>query len=315
MENTVDRNRLPFDIKAEVFAYLLSKTHGLSVEQVLFEPTNFFQRRGRKDILDVAEDFSYKLGKKTIRLQVSREGFFDVLPEDLFIHSEENYDNAVDYANNLQEQELAARKFLLPFEQLFYWLGLENEEREFKAEDQLEQWWLGLLFQEEEGQDSMNSFLSSDLLNQDQKAAITKLIPQLSDIVGRWTLIEQWLSLLLNTEVSIQHIPPPEYAFPEELQRRLGDGVLGQDLVIGGAFSDGVEIIEVTIEQLTPENLGSYLEGGEKRNLLEKILLPLFMPVEIPYQIETNLSIQSQEFQLGERFDSSILGYTSTLNI
>ena len=177
MEDLVNSSRLPFDIRGEVLGRLLLEHYDLSVEQVLFRPGRFHQRWGRRDVLEVSEDFSFTLDKKTLWIDLCREGLYDILPESLFLHPDEKYPDNVAKSEALTEQEAAARKLLLPFEQLFYWLRLENEIEEKRVEDQLESWW-------QEQITGSVSAVSSPRLEPFQREILTYLIPNISNVVG-----------------------------------------------------------------------------------------------------------------------------------
>lgn len=307
MDNLVNSSRLPFDIRAEVLARLLAEKYDLSIEQVLFQPRNYFQRWGRRDVLEVSEGYSYTLDKATICLDVCREGLLDILPDGLFSQPDGPYPDNVAKSQALSKQEAAARKLLFPFEQLFYWLRLENEYREHNAGRQLEAWWQNLLSGEGYAP------LSDSALNADQKEILTHLLPHLPDIVGNWPLTEQWLSIILQTSVRLREAPLGHYDLPESVQKRMGEGVLGQDFVIGRTYSDGIPGLQISIAGLTPETLSGYLEEGKQRKLLEDELLPLFLPVETPYDISLELKEQSTYFKLGQAFNHAVLGYTTVL--
>lgn len=309
MENLIDSNRLPFDMRAEVLARILADKYNLSTEQVLFQPKNYFQRWGRKDVLEIAEGFSFSLDKKTVLLEVCREGMFDILPESIFFHPEDDYADSLERVKKLSEQEAAARKFLLPYEQLFYWLRLENESREFRAENEIEHWWQTIL----STSTAAYSPLKNTLLEEEQKAILIQLLPHLPDIVGNWTLTEQWLSLFLKTPIRVVELSPPQYTLPEGLQTRLGSGLLGQDFVLGNTFSDGIPSIQIFIEGLTADTIGAYLPSGKNRILLEEELLNILLPIETPYDISLKLNTPSKEFKIGALSNNAILGYTTVL--
>jgi type VI secretion system protein ImpH len=304
MENLINSSRLPFDIRAEVLARLLSEKHDLSLEQILFRPRDFFQRWGRRDVLEVSEGYSSKMEKTTICLDVCREGLFDILPDGLFLHPDDPYPDNKAQSLALSEQESAARKFLLPFEQLFFWLAIENEFREYESENQLETWWQQYL------SDEYSTFDKSQL-NDKQKEIYEQLAPHLPDIVGNWSLTEEWLSLLLKTKISLQEVPPKVYDLPEVVQKRMGEGVLGQDFVIGSTFSDGIPIVQISIKGLTPDNLHDYLNQGDQRELIENELLPIFLPIETPYEISIGVKTQSTFFKLCQNSNNAVLGYTT----
>jgi hypothetical protein len=306
MENLFNSDNLPFDMRAEVLARLLAQRHNLETEQLLFRPANFYQRWARRDVTEISEGHSHRMDKEVVWLEVSREGMFDMLPESIFLHPDDNYPDYVDRVKKLSEQERDARKFLLPFEQLFYWLRIENEEREQTAETKLETWWQNLL---------KEAYLSKSesLLDEEQQAILTQMLPYLPEIVGNWGLTEQWLSIFLKTPVQLMEIPPPQYKLPEELQKRMGEGLLGADFVIGNCFSDGVPALKIMIDNLTPDALQDFLVEGHNRRLLEQELLSLLLPVETPYEIELGLEQEHYELLLAQRRGSAILGFTSSL--
>ena len=305
MENLIKSDKAPFDIRGEVLARLIVEKYDLQTEQALFRPRDYFQRWGRKDVLEVSEGYSEGLGKEVFWLDLSREGMFDALPESIFLHPDDDYPDDTYRVKKLSEQEAAARKFLLPFEQLFYWLRLENERNEARSENELEDWWRALL------NDGHWASVGSTL-DAEQQKILTQMTPYLSDIVGAWSSTEQWLSIFLKTDIKIVEAPPPNYPLPPELQKRTGEGILGRDFVIGDHFSDGIPIAKIVIERLTCETLSHYLPGGNARVVLEE-LLSVLLPVEIPYEIALGLAIPSDEFYLGEERKSAILGHTTCI--
>ena len=300
MNHLINPSNLPFDIRAEVLGRLLGEKYELGWEQILLRPTKHFQRLGRRDVIGISDGFSMRIDKEQVWLEISREGIADVLPEELFGYSD---------GNPSDEQITAGRKFCLPFEQLFYWLRLENEQRESRFEKHIEQqWWDQFLSEEYDGY----SPLSELSLDEKQKHVLFAMLPILSDIIGNWQLTEEWLSLFMDTPIRISEIPPPEYSLPESVQKRLGDLSLGQDFIIGSSFCDGIPNIKILIDGLTADTIGDYLLDGEKRTLLEEILT-MMLPVEIPFQVELTLKEQSNYFQVGESYPNAVLGFTTVL--
>lgn len=306
MEDLGNIAKMPFDIRAEVLARLLAEKEELTVEQLLFRPCNYFQRWGRSDVLEISDDYSFNLEKTIYNFDVSREGLYDILPDSLFLHPDEPYPDEVAKSEALSEQEAAARKFLLPFDQLFYWLRIENEQREHQVELQIEYWWQKLLVEK-------GSPIDYSRLDTHQKELITFLLPYITDIIGDWTLTAQWLSLILNTSVQIEEVPPTLFVLPEKIKTRLGSGLLGQDFVLGDSFSDGIPGVQIKIEELLPDTLSNYLIDGKDRLLLEEELLPLFLPIETPYNIRLGLKMESTYFKLERKSNREILGYTTVL--
>ncbi len=308
-DDLIDIGKLSFDMRAEVLARLLTNKHDLSIEQILFKPKNHFQRLGVRDVLSVSKDFSFNLDKETLWIDVSREGIFDILPESIFFPLDDDYfDDNVSQAKKLNEAEATARQFLLPFEQLFYWLRIENEYREYNIENHISKWWQSTLFASDDYSPFKNSNLAEEI-----ESILIHILPHLNDIVGNWLLTEQWLSFLLNTSIKILTAPPIEYALPENLQKRLGNGTIGQDFIIGNTFFDGIPSIKIFIKDLTPTTLTDYLLGSVKRKLLAEELLSILLPLETPYEIIIDFKTQSNSFQIEKSHDNSILGYTTIL--
>lgn len=306
MDDLINSYRLPFDIRAEVLARLIAERYDLSKEQLLVRHRNYFQRQGRKEVLEISDGFSDSLEKTMVCLDISREGLFDILPEDIFLHPDEIYATNLTRSQALTEQEVFARKLFYPLEQLFFYMGLENECKEHELENQLETIWQQYI------PDSVSIFKGSSL-DDDQKAIIKYLIPYLPEIIGNWPLTEQWLSMIMKTPILLKEIPFISHDLPEEVQKRVGGILLGQDFILGNQFSDGLPILHLLIEDLTPDNIADFLEDGVQRKLLEEELLSIFLPIETSYEIRLGLKTQSTFFKLEHDADNSILGFTTVL--
>lgn len=309
MKNLPNIQELSLDIRAEVLARLLAQQHDLGTEQVHFQPKDYFQRRGRRDVLGLTGAYSQHLDKDVLEIDVSREGFFDILPESIFFHPNDGYATQLTKAQALAEQEANARKFLLPFEQLFYWLRLDNETYEARIEDRLADWWLNL-----EGVDMGETDLTDR-----QQAILHQMLPHLSNIVGNWSLTAQWLELLLSKKIEIAEKAPPQYPLPDEVQKRLGDGILGEDFVIGTTFCDGLPSLNIILKGLTSGELADYMPEGAARDILENTLLSWLLPVETPYDIvlsdivpntDTALFLGGFNEKTNEKFNNNTLGMT-----
>jgi Type VI secretion, TssG len=300
----------PFDIRATVVGRLLAQQNDLNPNQILFKPTQYYQRWGRRDVLSVeaiADDDEIN----TICLEVSHEGMYDILPEGLFLHPEDDYEDNLKRIQAFSQQEAAGRKFLLPFEQMFYWLRVENEFREARLETQADTWW------QEQVADATPLLLPQnpeDAADAAERETIKILmLPYLTEIVGNWSVASQWLSLFLKTEVQIQEIPPPTYDLSEAHQKRLGEGTLGEDFILGTTFWDGIPAVQILLQQLTAENISQFLPKNKQRIILEEELLALLLPIETHYEIELGVEVPSTDFYLDDARNSNILGYTTTI--
>lgn len=307
MDPLLTTSQLPFDIRAEVLARLLAEQYGFKTEQILFKPSHYYQRWGQTDVLDISDGYSGRLDKDTICLEVSHESMFDALPEAIFLHPDDDYPDHIVRLKRIGEQEAAARKFLLPFEQLFYWMRFENELREADLETRLANWW------QEQVHCANHITPSQDAEIIEREFLKLLMLPFLSKIVGNWSLASQWLSLFLKTQVEIQQIPPPLYDLSPAQQKRLGEGSLGEDFILGKTFSDGIPAVQILLQQLDAENISSFLPCGKHRTILEDELLALLLPIETHYEIELGVRTPSAEFYLDSARNSNVLGYTTTL--
>jgi type VI secretion system protein ImpH len=278
------------DIKAEFLAYLLADDLQLETEQVLFFSKNYHQRLGSKDVLGVTDGWSEKMQKKLTLLEVCREGMFDTLPEGVFLSAEFENRDTIYQAKTLSEQEVAARKLLLPFEQLFYWLLFDNAKHEVSFESNLTKYWERLF-------DCSNPFLEA--FSEQDKEILLQLLPVLPEVVGNWPLTAQWLSFFLERQVEIKEIPPPTYPISKEMQKPLGEGVLGGDVLLGVTFLDWIPGVEIKLS-IDKGAVTEYLPEGKQRRLLEDYLLPMLLPIETPYQFNLSTELEQVIFKLGQ---------------
>lgn len=290
---------LPFDVRAEVLAMLIAERFGLSVEQLLYNPACWHQRPGRSDVADLTEGFSHRLEKKLLYIDTSRESLFDMLPEAIFLHPEEQFGSNLRKVQALSEQEAKARQFLLPFEQLFFWMRLENEISAWQLEENLLDWWSSHFPSRE-----------TDKLEGRQRTVLLDMLPYAQEIIGNWALTAQWMSLFSGHQVRIEEETFPTYQLPESLQKRLGEAVLGQDSVLGTSFADGIPAIRIVVEDLAPNELAGLLPGAAERDFLEENFVQFLLPVETPFSIELIPKTTESPFELAEGNETNILGYT-----
>lgn len=293
---------LPFDLRAEVLAMFLAGQYDLSTEQILYNPAYWHQRPGRRDVVDLTEDFSHRLEKKLLCIETSREGLFDILPEALFLDPDQPGDSHLRKVQFLSEQEARARQFLLPFEQLFFWMRLENETREWTLGENLHEWWSRRFFSRE-----------TEDLEERPRTILLEMLPYAHEIIGNWRLTAQWLELFTGHKVRIAEEDFPLYDLPDHLRTRLGQAVLGQDLVLGHTFSDGIPAVKITFEDLEPGELAGLLPGGTARAFLETHFTEYLMPVETPHTIELEGKPTGAPFELIAENEANVLGYTTHL--
>jgi type VI secretion system protein ImpH len=296
-------NKIPFDMRAEILASLLMDQHTMKAEQFVMRPTGTLTRRSGRDVVAIAESFSYKnhQDEPFFYIDTSREGLYDTLPELLFLDVEEKFDDDIDRAEQLAKQEVAARSFLLPFEQLFAVLRIDTAHKERKAEQQLP-----LFLRKLWGLEAFK-----DCLNEKQILTLLYLLPVAHRFIGQYDTIAACFESVLGNTVSITYAEPPQYKIPPNQQAALGEVGLGDGFVLGDTFTDNIPSLTLTIKNVMPEEVDDYLEGGKKNKVLEKLLIPHFFPIEMGFEIEIEADKTRCLFETGSA--QSIMGYSTFL--
>ena len=292
-------------MRAEVLASLLMDQHTLKAEQFVMRPAGTLTRRSGRDVMAIAESFSYKNHQEELLyyIDTSREGLYDTLPELLFLDVDEKYEDDIDRAEQLAKQEVAARNFLLPFEQLFAVLRIDTANLERKSEQKLPRFLRKLW--------SLQAF--EDCLDEKQVLTLLYLLPVAHRFIGQYDTIAACFESVLGNKVSITSAPPPQYKIPPNQQAALGEVGLGEGFVLGDTFTDNIPSLTLTIKNVVPEEIDDYLKGGKKRKVLEELLILHFFPIEMDFQIEVEADKTRSLFEMGS--PQSIMGYTTFLSV
>ena len=108
------RNLTAFDLKAEVLFGALLKSH-VDDLNITINPKGLFYRKFSKDKMSINRDV---LDTDVLNLDISRDGFYDVLPESIS-HNYRNtdlYSNPVEEFKTRKKEEKDARNFFNPIE-------------------------------------------------------------------------------------------------------------------------------------------------------------------------------------------------------
>jgi hypothetical protein len=298
---------LPFDIRAEALAAsLLDNSAGLAdSSQVLVRPLGHLNRAGGREVMQVSGAAFNAEGKELVYLDINREGLYDTLPEMLFLHLEADGEDALEKARQLAGQQERARRFFLPFEESFYRARIDLEQAERSALKNLAALLVNMYGLQEVPEAAGRQALQ----------ALALALPFISQVAGDLDATASLLTAMLHRQVHITPGGAKPFGIPEALQSRLGEGLLGVDLLLGDAGCDGLRCLQITIGQVLPQEVEDWLPGGKQRRLLEEHLLPGVLAAG--EQAEINLEIQDagEGFALGGQQDHvlSILGYTTHL--
>lgn len=300
--------------RLELLLTELLDTKQLNEASLIVRPRSLFRRGYATDILDVAtvaesdlliflypEEHgtaeSARKEPKTTRqknteatvVDVSREGFYDALPEFLF-HAPEalagykSLDQRVRESEKAREEEARARKFFLPFEQMFFRqrIQLELEERKLSSRlanpmqrAVLERFWT------EVGD-----------INETHQSVLFHLLPLTHQIAGNRPLMSACFNAVLQDPVALNDLPPAEVPESDGGAPALGGATLGLDLVTEGAIADDLPGLSVSIGPIDLTGLPNYLAGGTKHGLLS-ILYSHFVPAGI--DVATHILLKQPE--------------------
>lgn len=290
-----------FDIRVEVLAAtLLSrkdvKKQQIGIEQIVIAPQGDQRRRSSHEVKRVRSK-TYE-DETVFFIEINRKGFFDTLPEGLFLDSDVDYANAQERTKGIAEEVKAARKFLLPFEQSLYLPGIVMEQIEQKWTENfpafIEQIW-GLP-------------AHADYLDSRQRFLLCYLLPEAYRIAGDWELTGLCFEAVLRKPVDIQLSAPQQYQIPEVL-RANSECSIGEEVVLGDDFRGDMPTLEISIKGITVVELPEFLKGGKSNRLLEKVLCSYFLPLDVPAIVKIEPTESAWGFDLGVAF----LGYNVQL--
>jgi hypothetical protein len=298
---------LPFDINAEALAgSLLDHSAGLAgPDQILVRPMGPVNRAGGAEVMQVTGAVYNAEGQELVYIDINREGLYDALPDMLFLHQENTYEDAVAQAQDLARQQESARRFFLPFEEVLYQSRIAVEQAERTAIKHLAGWLLqlyGLSAKPEAG------------VQANQMLSLALALPFLDQVVGDFSRMSQFLTAILRQPVTVSPGRPQPYRLPEAHQAPLGAGTLGVDMLLGDSFTDGIRTLQVCVGALHPAQITDWLPGGGQRRLLEEQLLPYVVPAGEQVNITIGITRAECQFVLGDTESAlSFLGYTTII--
>lgn len=269
----------------------------------------FFERPYGNDLTDArTPDDRWMHGM--VQVQLSRPGFYDMLPEGLFFQpAGMEYNSAMGVAEMAalhrwnRTKEKGIRSFFQPFEHAGFYQLLQLEEEERNLLRGSEQGMLYRYFRE---------FWELPAVIPDQAAGILiRLIPHASRIAGDLPLMQECLSLLLGDPVTILPVPAEPTEIGEELATGLGGQSLGNDMVCGDSFPEDYPCWEYRIGPLDGEKVLAYVPGAAQQMVIETFNR-FFLPAEAKAEtkIEVDAGTVRMELEPGRE---PVLGYSSLL--
>lgn len=298
---------LKYDIRAEVIINNLLKNKDIDESQYIISKQGQFSRAYRYDVLDselVDYDFD---ATQMLKIAISRDGFYDMLPENL-IHAARNDSPGKDVDGMIREyqiqkkQEKASRLFFQPFEnEIFsYGVTIEGFEQDFLSD--------------------LNGFLVPDMFydfwgisRELPSLLVSKLIrilPYAYKIVGNVELACQILSSLIEEKVSTSTKAYQKYK-DEDQSILLGNARLGLELITGNSYDDYSSHFNLQIGPLENSHFSDYIHDGAMKKFVD-LFYEYFFPIEVEIETTILLPEDKEHFEMTE-IQNSILGYNTRI--
>ncbi|HEY4111047.1 type VI secretion system baseplate subunit TssG [Puia sp.] len=274
----------------------------------------FFERAYANDVTDASwqEDAwqAYAALRGRVRVELSRPGFYDLLPEGLFFQPA-----GAEYNSRMGVTEMAAlhrwnktrengiRKFFQPFEHAGFYQLLQLEEEERALQQGLEKGMLHRYFRAFWG--------IPDEVDDRAAGFFNLLIPHAYRITGCLPLMQECLSLLLGLPVKITIAEPGLTWIGRELEKGLGEQSLGDDTVCGNSFVEGYPVYQYAIGPVAGAEVSSFLPGGGRYAVIETFNR-FFVPAEADTGMEIAIDRSTVEMRL-EAGREPVLGYSTEL--
>lgn len=305
----------------------------LSAESLVVRPRSLFRRGYSTDIVHAesvaevdlikhlfpeeqdAEEVSAKGQSNASRkknaeiavVDVSREGFYDALPEFLFhapeaISGYKSQEQRERESKKVRVEETRARKFFLPFEQEFFRQRIRLEQEERKLLSGLSNPMQRAIFEK--------FWTDVKGLDPAHEAVLFYLLPSAHKIAGNRPLMAACFEAVLQDSVSLDNAPPTATAVSDDAAPELGEATLGFDFVAGEVATEDLPDLSVNIGPLDLDALPDYLEGGKKHNLLS-ILYSYFVPAEMDVQTQILLKKIEEGFVLNDDEGTARLSFST----
>ena len=309
MANSI--NQLLNDIKAEVIAADMIENEVNPADIVIFHD-GAFNRNYSRDI-NYAEVTKLENGQQVLGFHITRDGFYDSLPEAVF-HDQSNEPlvsghEMAKLSKKQKMEEKEARLFFLPLEnEIFYQrIQLEIEERK-----------LLYRFSENLFNDIYPQFWNLDRTLPKKLVSRLVLILHLTHkILGNPDLTARCLEVILEEEVKInisrRSLKEKDlFSIPGKKSTGLGSSLLGEDFICGSYISDYDPVMEFVIGPLKNSSIEDFLENGSYSRFLS-CFYSFFVPIEMEAVTIVKANETKQHFVLNDSSSKVILGYNSSI--
>ncbi|MBN8682911.1 MAG: hypothetical protein J0L99_09660 [Chitinophagales bacterium] len=277
---------------------------------LFYRPKSLFKRAYSKDvaqfnIIQVAH--GKKSQESQVWVDINREGFYDTLPEFLFHRPEtasgyKNIDQRLRDSQKVQEEEAAARQFLLPFEQEFYRTRVNVEQEEQKLLSGFSNPMQRIIIER----------LWPDVpdIDNNSLSILFYLLPLAYTITGNRSRMEACFRTLLRENVTLTDIASENYSTEIRDNQQLGFFTLGVNMILEGILEEELPKLRIEIGPIPQHRMLEYIGNGNKKILLN-ILCNYFVPFELDVETTIKLDKPDEAFRFNDDPSSALLGYST----
>lgn len=301
-------NEINSDYRAVTLAADMIDSAVAEADKIELIPVGADRRAFAKDVSTSFRYFSEKRRQERIRIQVNREGLYDMLPEGLFHRpprgsASMDEEGMIKDIRNRREEEKQARLFFSPFDAEFYHVRVMTERYENRLDQKTSFNDLNQIFAF--GWDEFS------LLTKEQSIIWMHLLPEIQSKRNDLQFISKILTALFGLTVTLTDATA--FAKPVKIetamQMELGRGSLGIDTIVGDNFMPENDFIKISVGPATPGELISFMPGNKNREILN-MSINYLVPVDTEVQIDLLIDNQFQESVLSQQSESAYLGYT-----
>lgn len=296
------------DYRAEALIAFWLENGVVNLDKLTIQPEGTFRRPYSKDVLKVEQPEA--AGNGDLKVYISREGLYDMLPEGLFHQAEQktqkSTEDAVAESERYRKEEKAARQLFLPLEQEFYRQRIWLEHTELRT-------WLNSVRPESESFFLNFWGIDRKAFTPQQCSVLLSILPHLHEVVGDMELTAYCLEKMVMEPVKIGYASKQEEASIEDERSLLGRISLGVDAVLTGPWWADEPAVEIIVGPVASEKVAHFLPDGESYQQLNKLYGFLF-PAET--HVLTSLAImkEDKEFRLlTDTLHAGRLGYTTEI--
>jgi len=309
------------NLRAETVVAEIIRNADIGFDDIdVFYKSNF-SRAARRDIIDAELDTEAKKNDY-IKINLSRNGLYDALPEGMF-HQPVKRNHTFTYSalrNKNKAEEKSARKFFAPLENAFFRQQVKIEELERSLLDKVADL-------------SDDFFIDFWKLDKDLPRVylnkLIKLLPYVHKIAGDFDMTARCLETIIGNKVELNKekletdnnkIEPQVSIIREDKTKEIAslpeennaDFRLGVNLTLSTKKTlVKYPNLKIIIGPLNKTNINAYTKDGEVQQFI-RCFCNYFIPMEFEYEIIIQYNNKEQGFVLNES-DNPTIGLTTIL--